>query len=422
MEGKIFTEPLEDITWEKIQAFCGLKIEENIELDYKKDWPNELAALICAFANTQGGIILIGVDEIERVPICPASGVPGEPDALRQKAVNIAFDAIYPPVEPEVKSIESPDTPGNFVIFIRVYPTQLVHSVDRRRRIYVRSLDNKRGFDLATFSELKWLWDRRIPSESFEAQQLRQAKLHSESSGILFKNPISKEYWKEYPRLRVALTPIFPSKSNLISPIAQLAVVRKFRSEVNYKDFDCRIPWRDNIWRTIDGGVCISDRGIEDHKMQYVEVGSFGMQYFTFCLRPRKVNTLPNPIASEDHCIFAGLILTTIHAALAFSSEYYKLVAFGWPIKLSIKLSRIEGIRLYHAPNRVRTLDPEFPLSPPSPSKNVQLAEVEMRAIEVESRVSEIINEAAKYMLWAFGLGWPEAEIDRWVDSHARRG
>ena len=55
----LHTMPIEDITFEMIEEFCELELVEGIDLDYKSDWPNDLSKLICAFANTQGGLILI---------------------------------------------------------------------------------------------------------------------------------------------------------------------------------------------------------------------------------------------------------------------------------------------------------------------------------------------------------------------------
>ncbi len=93
------TLPFQEVTYKIVRAFCELKLEEGIDLDYKLDWPNDLARIMCAFANTQGGLLLIGVGEEgkTRRPVNPPMGIDGDIDSLRQRVHNIAFDGAYPP-------------------------------------------------------------------------------------------------------------------------------------------------------------------------------------------------------------------------------------------------------------------------------------------------------------------------------------
>ena len=60
IRSSIFSLPIEAIKYEDILSFCDKQMEEGVDLDYKADWPNDLEKVICSFANTQGGIALIG--------------------------------------------------------------------------------------------------------------------------------------------------------------------------------------------------------------------------------------------------------------------------------------------------------------------------------------------------------------------------
>ena len=59
-----FSKPLEELEYSDIEAFCKRGVAENIYLDYKQEIKaDKLSQSIASFANTKGGILLIGVSE-----------------------------------------------------------------------------------------------------------------------------------------------------------------------------------------------------------------------------------------------------------------------------------------------------------------------------------------------------------------------
>jgi predicted HTH transcriptional regulator len=68
MAISLFTDPLDRVTVNDVQAFLDLDIEEGQRLDYKafdstnrSGIPETVYRAACAFANTYGGLIIIGV-------------------------------------------------------------------------------------------------------------------------------------------------------------------------------------------------------------------------------------------------------------------------------------------------------------------------------------------------------------------------
>ena len=59
----IYTAPIETVTWKDVEDFCAQGTREGAYLDYKQDFPTDLAKTIAAMANTLGGIVIIGVAE-----------------------------------------------------------------------------------------------------------------------------------------------------------------------------------------------------------------------------------------------------------------------------------------------------------------------------------------------------------------------
>ena len=101
--------PIRDITFDDVDAFCSMKLSEGTRLDYKVSVSEKgnaqaprLEKLVAAFANTLGGIILLGVDADKKTnqPIWPpADGMPDEP-GIEDQIISICQANIFPPVRP----------------------------------------------------------------------------------------------------------------------------------------------------------------------------------------------------------------------------------------------------------------------------------------------------------------------------------
>lgn len=67
-----------------------MKVREGLKVDYKEDFPKDLPKLITAFANSHGGIVLIGVkadkETNEPIEIC---GIDLE-DGLEERVISQA--------------------------------------------------------------------------------------------------------------------------------------------------------------------------------------------------------------------------------------------------------------------------------------------------------------------------------------------
>lgn len=69
MSSMFFGKPLKEVSYQDVLDFCATKTKENEVLDYKEDFPTKLQKTIAAFANTYGGIIIIGVGEKDGFPV-----------------------------------------------------------------------------------------------------------------------------------------------------------------------------------------------------------------------------------------------------------------------------------------------------------------------------------------------------------------
>lgn len=98
-----------EISWEDVRRFLELREPEREWLDYKRELSNTVVKAIAAMANTNGGLILIGVDEESERPrrIVPGRIVGVGPDD-RMSLEHKCRDLLDPPYIPEIWPVEIP--------------------------------------------------------------------------------------------------------------------------------------------------------------------------------------------------------------------------------------------------------------------------------------------------------------------------
>lgn len=172
--------PIDEITFEGVQAFCQHQTAENVRLEYKwefssKDSAKQITKEVAAFANTQGGTILYGVaEESDRKPEEKPDGgnLGSDPKAKIQSA---CVHNVFPPIVPEVSEfLPNPcDSKLGFVV-VRVGASEDVHTLDGGRGIYIRANDQSEPIR-ATFDEILWMNERRTRAKSLQVERRARA-------------------------------------------------------------------------------------------------------------------------------------------------------------------------------------------------------------------------------------------------------
>lgn len=160
----IYTSPIDNITWSAVEAFCAQGIAEGTYLDYKVDFPTDLARTIAAMANMLGGVILIGVEEgTDGTPKLPLVGVPLA-RGLAERVTNIVLTNITPPVFPEV-AVCTDASKAKALVVIRVPQSpETPHAIQHNTRIYLRTGNRNKPEELATVDQVEWLQSKRARS------------------------------------------------------------------------------------------------------------------------------------------------------------------------------------------------------------------------------------------------------------------
>jgi ATP-dependent DNA helicase RecG len=141
-----------------------LKKPESKTLEFKRDLSSSSKVLrsIIAFANTAGGVLIIGVEDKTK-KICGAD----KPSLLEEKLANIISDSIKPKVIPDIEIVPYRNT---YLLAVEIHPSSTrphyLKKVGEEGSTYIRVGSTNRLADKIMISELK----RFVLNESFDEQ------------------------------------------------------------------------------------------------------------------------------------------------------------------------------------------------------------------------------------------------------------
>ena len=161
MKLSFFTKTLEELEYKDVQALVDEKIPESYNLDYKSDYPDNLAKLIIAFANAIGGYIIIGVKTIKDTNI-PEELIGIDKAEHSTKVTNIALTHSQPKIFPKVKVIPHSINKEKVIAVIKVEeslePIMYYHANDKDSNKWFIRINDK--VEPADFSILKKLFNK----------------------------------------------------------------------------------------------------------------------------------------------------------------------------------------------------------------------------------------------------------------------
>lgn len=165
----------EEITFEILKDFCA-GWQEGVRVEYKQEINKDIPKIVSSFANTEGGIFIIGIktDQTDNKVVFPIEGIP-KTTGIEERIVQSAITGIYPPVIPEVKIVDVPGPDNNVVIVVRVDASmQAPHAISKSTQVYIRVASVTQPYKkivLADLNMIEYLLNRRKDTEGV-AQQI----------------------------------------------------------------------------------------------------------------------------------------------------------------------------------------------------------------------------------------------------------
>lgn len=381
----MFSKSLAKLTFEDVVTFCGQGIKGNPILDYKSDFPTDLAKTISAFANTFGGTIIIGVNEIDGVPMLPFIGIPHSP-GLEERVMQICVDSVFPPIAPEVVVCKNAEQRA-FVV-IRIQESEdTPHATNSNTRAYVRTGNISKPEDALSFEQLEWLMNRHHKSLSFRSELLDSAESHISNLVKFQKADFTLGV------LTTFFSPIFPHRPIFPSPDFT-ALVDKFRTQ--NRRTARYFPAPDACLRPIKDGMYAYTHIERTHFTEYFEITRFGSIF-------AKTNLcLTHPHADTRDQIEMSRLLDLLHLAATFASRLYQAGDYWGSTHWQVSLTRLLGARFLPISNYVADeLPPEKLQANLTFNKNLS-----PRDLRDTDFLKFVIAELAQEIAWAFGYSY----------------
>jgi hypothetical protein len=376
----IFIKPVNEIEFEDVKAFCDEQIEENRRVEYKKafsskDEKKQIAKEISAFANTHGGIILVGVGEKDRKPKLPIDGI-DYVKGLNEKVTSIALKNIYPPVFPETKVCRFGDNHEKAVVVIRVQESdETPHTVERTTGIYVR-VDSQSEPQRAPFEEIEWLMNRRKKAVENRERLLRRAEER-------FNNQLTKKNFNAFQS--VSVIPVFPH-----APLVVLENLSDIANKSKVSVHNCDFPLTSQ-YKTAHESII--DEAQYSAFLNYTEINLFGLIFSKQSLWGNHNEKIVN-LYEAAHMV---------EGVLRFSLNFYKKLGYRGLISINLSLEGInEGI-LANPSSIMRSKPLERPLGSSDFDDFISLKR-KVTVSELSGRFDEIAEGLYNEFLWSFGV------------------
>ncbi len=249
MERDLFRIDLDNLMFNDIKQFTGIlrpeteRPKENVRIDYKESVPDDLGDTITAFANTYGGLIILGVKSDKAKQNIPVNipGIKGNPD-IKSTIVNKILSTIHPRPSFSIGVAIHDEKKDHVVVVIRVEESQItphMYVAGHKNKISIRIEDNNKYASLGQIEAL--IEKRKLASKDLVAEQLSGLYIRWIDDGKEFR---SGNYHK------IALIPLINLNIRLDRTLEQK--FSKFVRTTFYKDKSIDVDLRHSRYYQIE--------------------------------------------------------------------------------------------------------------------------------------------------------------------------
>jgi len=160
----LFTRPISDLDHKDIEEFCH-KFREDVRVEYKSTFDDnvkhKIPRVVSAFANSYGGVLVVGVNAPAGIPASPFEGIDFSDPEPRLTVENICRSHIFPEVRYSSKLVSSAVSGKSFLVIQVEESAKAPHAIENSTKVYVRTGDGVHRTVLADLHLIERLILRR---------------------------------------------------------------------------------------------------------------------------------------------------------------------------------------------------------------------------------------------------------------------
>ena len=377
----MFTKLAIDITFSDIEDFCresgeGIRVEYKRDFDIKKHIPKTVSA----FANTQGGIFIIGAETDKKTnKVIAIDGIPNS-GGIEEQIQQSALTGIYPAVIPEVIICGVPANPNNVVVIVRVDESpQAPHAIQNSKKVYIRTGSITQPYDYAEIDRIEYMLKRREDSQTV----IRQIRERTEER-------IESLFCINEPSITVIARPVFPYR-----PVISTGNIYEFATG------EGGLYWQNSS--RVAGGW-IASRIDNSESFTYWELNEYGIVYHRETLD--KIEKYPG---GEKECLGFRKFVWTIGRLIKEATSFYKKCGYLGNVEITVKLRRVFREKLLFYKTYFEILNRSIK---PDEIEKQQCLDFQVlastqcfpqRLVDREKFI-DTVNELTDPLLWAFNI------------------
>jgi schlafen family protein len=321
----LFPKTLAEITSADVRHFA-LRFSEGLRVEYKSAMTDsvrqKIPAIISSFANSYGGVLVIGITTSQGAAVEPVEGyTTPDREELSLSIQNSCIENVNPPLFPRTRQIPSDISGKSFLVVEMDASAEAPHAIENSRKVYVRTGDSSRSYDIADIDVIARLIQRRA--------LIAQRKIEMSNDQEMF----ASRYFnlRDNPLLVTAITPPYPD-----APITE-------REQV-YGHLSAIPGSRGNAFRMPDGG-CL----LKSEERRITEVWKWSLHGYLFTASMLRFTAGNNIPGASIELIRAGdvfpfvWIATDLRKIFGQAAAFFATHRFEGPIEVSVKLMNVDG-------------------------------------------------------------------------------
>ena len=377
---------------EQIKDFCR-RFNEGFRVEYKLTLNDrvrkELPKVLSSFANSLGGVLVIGVKTKRGIPVPPFGGFDQPPhEELPLTIQDICLQNIHPPIVPRSTVIES-DVVGKVFLVVQVDESwEAPHAIENSKKVYVRTDAASNPYDLADVDLIIELIRRREEPARLLKKVTANARSHAFAC-ISTANPYAE----------ILISPPYPRR-----PLCSNDEAWTFLSERPYRGGT--FFSRNSLKRIQNGAGAFGNR-------EYGEISKYGLSFGA-----AKIETYTE-VGCECSRFYNIFQLSVKMLSCAY--KFYEAVGFQGDLVVQLSLHNMKGRAMPFIPVSLDFSDELETFR----SFDVAITAEQITSSEtLKSNLEEVLQQLLLEVCWSYWQGsgpFPTDTLKNYVHESLQR-